>query len=154
MLEGAGRHEAALDVAGRALDLAESRSHRSGLRALIGRARAYTTLDPGMAGALERAESMLEARVLTEEGTVAGSIDPAAASASDGPPRDAASPDTAPPDIAPPDPVATMASAEDAAARHDPIATRDLAQSAAVGLGAASARKRRPSLRKTSKSLL
>jgi hypothetical protein len=69
--------------------------------------------------------------VLTDEGRVAGSLDPAAASASDAPP------DIAPPDIAPPDPVATMASAEDAAARHDPIATRDLAQSAAVGLRAA-----------------
>lgn len=136
-LERAGRHEAALDVAGRALELAESRSHRSGLRALIGRARTRATTDPGMAVALERAESMLEARVLTDEGRVAGSLDPAAASASDGRPPDTAPPDIAPPDIAPPDPVATMASAEDAAARHDPIATRDLAQSAAVGLRAA-----------------
>jgi tetratricopeptide (TPR) repeat protein len=109
VLEGSDRQSDALDAAGRALDLAESRSRREGLRAMVDRSEADPDAASAVGDALARATALL-----------AGPIGP--------------EPEPAPPPF---DPAAAMAAVEDAAETGDPEATRAAALAAAHGHRAA-----------------
>jgi tetratricopeptide (TPR) repeat protein len=109
VLETSDRRSEALDAAGRALDLAESRSRREGLRAMVDRLAADPNAASAVGDALARATALL-----------AGPIGP--------------EPEPAPPPF---DPAAAMAAVEDAAETGDPEATRTAALAAARGHRAA-----------------
>lgn len=109
VLETSDRRSEALDAAGRALDLAESRSRREGLRAMVDRSEADPDAASAVGDALARATALL-----------AGPIGP--------------EPEPAPPPF---DPAAAMAAVEDAAETGDPEATRTAALAAARGHRAA-----------------
>jgi tetratricopeptide (TPR) repeat protein len=105
LADAGGRPGDALDLAARALDLAESRSRRAALQAMLDRIEA----DPPAADAV--ADAIGRVRIL-----LAGPIGP-----------------EAPPPPLPFDPVAAMLAVEEAAARRDPDATREAALTAARG---------------------
>lgn len=108
-LDASHRVSEALDAAGRALDLAESRSRREGLRVMVDRLEADPEAAAGVGEALARATALL-----------AGPIGP--------------EPEPAPPPF---DPAAAMAAVEDAAETGDPESTRTAALAAARGHRAA-----------------
>jgi tetratricopeptide (TPR) repeat protein len=101
----AGRSGDALDLAGRALDLAEARSRRATLRSMVETIEADPVTAVAIPDALDRAYARL-----------AGPIGP-----------------EAPPPPPPFDPAAAMAAVEDAAARRDATGTREAALAAARG---------------------
>jgi tetratricopeptide (TPR) repeat protein len=101
----AGRAGDALDLAGRALDLAEARSRRATLRSMVEAIEADPVAAAAIPDALDRANARL-----------AGPIGP-----------------EAPPPPPPFDPVAAMAAVEDAAGRRDAGGTREAALAAALG---------------------
>jgi tetratricopeptide (TPR) repeat protein len=105
ILETTDRQSEALDAAGRALDLAEARSRREGLRAMVDRIQTDPAAVSAVGDALVRAVALLE-----------GPIGP--------------EPEPAPPPF---DPAAAMAAVEDAAATGDAEATRTAALAAARG---------------------
>ena len=101
----AGRPGDALDLAGRALDLAEARSRRATLRSMVETIEADPVAAAAIPDALDRANARL-----------AGPIGP-----------------EAPPPPPPFDPAAAMAAVEDAAARRDADGTREAALAAVHG---------------------
>jgi tetratricopeptide (TPR) repeat protein len=109
VLDASDRKSEALDAAGRALDLAESRSRRAGLRVMVDQVEADPDSVSAVGEALARATALL-----------AGPIGP--------------EPEPAPPPF---DPAAAMAAVEDAAETGDPEATRTAALAAAQGHRAA-----------------
>ena len=154
-LDASGRPSEALDAARRALELAESRSRRAGVKAMVGRlTQSGPPGDPRVSETLSRALGILEDRVLGRghKGATAGSTEALEASAVAGtgtgtsietePPSTAAAaaveaPGPAPepePEPEPPttpfDPIAAMAAVEDAAASGAGPATRELALAA------------------------
>ena len=158
-LDTSGRPSDALDVARRALELAESRGRRDGVKAMVARGtQSGAGGDATVGDTLSRALGMIEERVLgrgrhepvahAEEPEPAALLDAAehaaAESAETTDAADAEAPD-APPDPEPQpepvkpafDPVAAMAAVEDAAASGDAVATRELAMAAATGHRAA-----------------
>jgi tetratricopeptide (TPR) repeat protein len=94
VLEGQGRLADACDVAGRALELAESRGRRKGFTALVARLR-QASGDPAAAEALARALSVLEVDPVFALGR-------SAASAAD---AEGSHPEAVPEPVAPPPPV-------------------------------------------------
>jgi tetratricopeptide (TPR) repeat protein len=149
-LDAGGRTSDALDAARRALELAESRGRRAGVKAMVGRlTQSASSGDPRVSETLSRALGILEDRVLGR-----GRNEPRAATADAGTePVDGgveAEPDAAsgtqpaepgvepveseetPPPPPPFDPVAATAAVDDAAAAADAVATRELALSAAT----------------------
>ena len=145
-LEANGRTAEALDAARRALELAESRSRRAGVKAMVaGVTQSGASGEPGVGETLSRALGILEDRVLGRSRHDATSVEPVeAAEASAAPgepdaapvepaePEELAEPEPPPP---PPfDPVAATAAVETAAAAGDAVATRELALAAATGL--------------------
>lgn len=140
-LDANGRPSDALDAARRALELAESRSRRAGVKAMVARlTQSGPSGDPGVSETLSRALGILEDRVLGRGRTEAPAAraaedagDPAAAPP-EAPDEAPTAPEPPPEPEAPPfDPVAATAAVEDAAASGDAIATRELALAAAVG---------------------
>ena len=72
-LDANGRTSEALDAARRALELAESRSRRDGVKAMVARvSQSGTGGDPGVGETLSRALGILEDRVLGRTGTRRG----------------------------------------------------------------------------------
>jgi tetratricopeptide (TPR) repeat protein len=162
-LEANGRTSDALDAARRALELAESRGRRAGVKAMVARlSQSGSSGDPTVGETLSRALGILEDRVLgrgrgaaaVTEQNAATPADPAVAEptvdveALDAPPSAApdatAEPGTEPEpepetEPAPPpfDPSSAMAAVEDAAAAGDRAATRELAMVASAGHRAA-----------------
>jgi tetratricopeptide (TPR) repeat protein len=154
-LDANGRTSDALDTARRALELAESRSRRDGVKALVARVtQSGTSGDPGVSETLSRALGILEDRVLgrgrhategteaVDAGTPAISEEPGeAADVAEHPAEQPAEPEVAeepePPAPPPFAPAAAMAAVEDAAAAGDAAATRELALTAATGHRAA-----------------
>lgn len=162
-LDAEGRTSDALDAARRAFDLAESRSRRAAVKALVGRlTQSGAVGDPGVSETLSRALGILEERVLGRGRHEAeGVVDPAVVAPAEAPSghevpesaapgatehepagplgeahaRNAAEPE--PPPLPPFDPTAAMAAVEDAAAAGDGTATRELALAAATGHRAA-----------------
>ena len=161
-----GRTSDALDAARRALELAESRSRRAGVKALVARlTQSGAAGDPSVSETLSRALGILEDRVLGRgrhegdgadaaeagvapplEGAAAeyattGTAEAPEAAAEPAEPVEPAEPEPPvepePPPPPPFDPVAAMAAVEDAAAAGDAIATRELALAAATGHRAA-----------------
>jgi tetratricopeptide (TPR) repeat protein len=147
-LDASGRTSEALDTARRALELAESRSRRAGVKAMVARVtQSGAGGDPGVGETLSRALGLLEDRVLgrgrheateAEPGEAAEAPEaeqPEAAAEEPAEPEDLAEPEPTPP---PPfDPVAATAAVENAAAAGDAVATRELALAAATGHRAA-----------------
>jgi tetratricopeptide (TPR) repeat protein len=143
-LDANGRRSDALDAARRALELAESRGRRAGVKAMVaGLTQSGPASDPGVSDTLTRARGILEDRVLGrghkgapalgEELSEATASEPAAVEP--GPP---AEPEPIPePEPSPFDAVAAMAAVEDAAASGDAVATRELALAASSGHRAA-----------------
>ena len=75
-LDANGRTPEALDVARRALELAESRSRRDGVKAMVARvSQSGTGGDPGVGETLSRALGILEDRVLGRNRHEAGAAD-------------------------------------------------------------------------------
>jgi thioredoxin-like negative regulator of GroEL len=139
-LDASGRPSDALDAARRALELAESRSRRAGVKAMVARlSQAGAHGDPRLSETLSRAMGILEDRVLgrgpkaAPEPPTDMSAEPAVA------PEPEAAIEEVPAEPEPPpfDPVAATAAVEDAAASGDAIATRDLALAASTGHRAA-----------------
>jgi len=161
-LDANGRTSDALDTAHRALELAESRSRRAGVKALVTRiTQTGAAGDPSVSETLSRALGILEDRVLgrsrhdgeapdTADAVTAAPAEdvaarpsapqeaPAAASEQPAEPAEPEQPEE-PAEPAPPpfEPVAAMAAVEDAAAAGDASATRELALAAATGHRAA-----------------
>jgi tetratricopeptide (TPR) repeat protein len=150
-LEASGRPAEALDAARRALELAESRSRRAGVKAMVaGVTQSGASGEPGVGETLARALGILEDRVLGRSRHDATEVEPAeaaeapAAPAAPGPPGEPAAPDEPtgpeelpepePPPPPPFDPAAATAAVENAAAAGDAVATRELALAAATGL--------------------
>ena len=134
-LDASGRPSDALDAARRALELAESRSRRAGVKAMVARlTQSGLPGDPGVSETLSRARGILEDRVLGRghKGAPAAGDDQEGAKAVPAEPEPPAEP--APPPF---DPVAAMAAVEDAAASGDAVATRELALAASLGHRAA-----------------
>jgi len=151
-LDANGRPSDALDTARRALELAESRSRRAGVKALVARlTQSGAAGDPSVSETLSRALGILEDRVLgrgrheEERGADTADVGVAApaevVTAEPAEPAEAAEPaePAEPEPAAPPrfEPVAAMAAVEDAAAAGDAIATRELALAAVMGHRAA-----------------
>lgn len=158
-LDANGRTSDALDTARRALELAESRSRRAGVKALVTRVtQTGAAGDPSVSETLSRALGILEDRVLgrgrhdgeapdtADAGTAAPSDDVAArrsapqeapAAVSEQPAEPEQPEEPAEPAPPPFEPVAAMAAVEDAAAAGDATATRELALAAATGHRAA-----------------
>ena len=145
-LDANGRPSDALDAARRALELAESRSRRAGVKAMVARlTQSGPPGDPGVSETLSRALGALEDRVLGrgQKGAPAEPVEPAEPAAAAAEPESA--PEKAPPEPEPTpepepppfDPVAAMAAVEDAAASGDAVATRELALAASSGHRAA-----------------
>ncbi len=149
VLDADGRTSEALDVSRRALELAESRGRRAGVKAMVARVtQSETSSDPGVGETLSRALGILEDRVLGRSRHETGAMalveaveDPApglpeVAPGAPAEPEEFVAPEPPPPP--PPfDPVAATAAVEDAAAAGDAVATRELALAAATGLRAA-----------------
>jgi tetratricopeptide (TPR) repeat protein len=147
-LDANGRTSDALDTARRALELAESRSRRDGVKAMVARvSQSGTGGDPGVVETLSRALGVLEDRVLGRNRHEAGAVDlaepvsePLEAEKLDATPEEPAEPELLaepePPPPSPFDPVVATAAVENAAAAGDAIATRELALAAASGLRA------------------
>ena len=145
-LDADGRTSEALDVARRALELAESRSRRAGVKAMVARvSQSGTSSDPGVGETLSRALGILEDRVLGRSRHEAGAADlaepasePLEAEVTEAAPEEPAEPEPflepEPPPPPPFDPVAATAAVEIAAAGGDAVATRELALAAATGL--------------------
>ena len=154
-LDASGRPSEALDAARRALELAESRSRRAGVKAMVARlTQSGPPGDPRVSETLSRALGILEDRVLGRghKGVAAEStevIEPPAAAGADTEPPSAATgtaaetagpapepePDAEPGSEPPPppfDPIAAMAAVEDAAASGAGPATRELALAAST----------------------
>jgi predicted Zn-dependent protease len=143
-LDASGRPSDALDAARRALELAESRARRAGVKAMVARlTQSGPPGDPGVSETLSRALGILEDRVLGRGQKVAPADDGAdaadpAAEAATAPEEPPAEPEPLPEPEPPPfDPVAAMAAVEDAAASGDAAATRELALAASSGHRAA-----------------
>jgi tetratricopeptide (TPR) repeat protein len=159
-LDADGRPSDALDAARRALELAESRSRRAGVKAMVARlTQSGAPGDPGVSETLSRALGILEDRVLGrgqkgapvqgEDASDAVAAEPlradavARAGAATAEPESVhdelpAEPEPLPEPEPPPfDPVAAMAAVEDAAASGDAVATRELALAASSGHRAA-----------------
>lgn len=144
-LDASGRTSDALDAARHALELAESRSRRAGVRAMVARlTQSGAGGDPSVSETLSRALGILEDRVLgrgRHEAEGADVADPGTAAQVgahadvDGLQIAAEQEPAAPEAPAPPpfDATAAMAAVEDAAAAGDGIATRELALAAASG---------------------
>lgn len=148
-LDASGRHSDALDVARRALELAESRSRRAGVKAMVAHlTQAGPPGDPTVSETLSRALGILEDRVMgrgkggapasTDEAAI--EVPPAPASEPEIPAEPEPAPEPAPEPPPPFDPVAAIAAVEDAAAAGDAAATRELALAAAEGYLAAGQR--------------
>ena len=146
-LDANGRTSEALDAARRALELAESRSRRDGVKAMVARvSQSGTGGDPGVGETLSRALGILEDRVLGRNRHEAGAADvaepvsePLEAEKTEATPDEPAEPEPGLPEPEPPppppfDPVAATAAVEIAAAGGDAVATRELALAAATGL--------------------
>ena len=144
-LDASGRPSDALDAARRALELAESRGRRAGVKAMVARlSQSGTSADPGVNDTLTRALGILEDRVLGRghKGALEAERDDAAAGvvATSEPALDAlpVEPEPVAESALPPfDPAAAMAAVEEAAASGDAIATRELALAASSGHRAA-----------------
>jgi tetratricopeptide (TPR) repeat protein len=159
-LDASGRTSDALDIARRALELAESRSRRAGVKAMVARlTQSGVGSDPSVSETLSRALGILEERVLGGgRHDAPGVADPGAAAPAEGPigietrqaavqaameteavpePVAEAASEPEPPPPPPFDPTAAMAAVEDAAAAGDGSATRELALAAATGHRAA-----------------
>jgi regulator of sirC expression with transglutaminase-like and TPR domain len=149
-LDADGRPSDALDAARRALELAESRGRRAGVKSMVARlTQSAPPGDPKVSETLSRALGILEERVLgRNRGEAPATTDDTveASTAVDEPLRESAAvsevvavpelvepepePEPAPPPF---DPVAATAAVEDAAASGDATATRELAQIATAG---------------------
>ena len=161
-LDANGRTSDALDTARRALELAESRSRRAGVKSMVARlTQSGAAGDPSVSETLSRAIGILEDRVLgrgRHDGEAPDTADAVTAAPAEGvaprpsapqeapaaafeqpaepePPEEPAEPE--PPAPPPFEPVAAMAAVEDAAAAGDATATRELALAAATGHRAA-----------------
>jgi predicted Zn-dependent protease len=149
-LDASGRPSDALDAARRALELAESRGRRAGVKAMVARlTQSGPSTDPGVSETLSRALGILEDRVLGRGHKAAPATGDdlseavateaeAAAEPESVPEEIPAEPEPLPePEPQPFDPVAAMAAVEDAAASGDAVATRELALAASSGHRAA-----------------
>ena len=154
-LDAGGRPSEALDAARRALELAESRGRRAGVKAMVARlSQSGPSAEAGVSDTLTRALGILEDRVLGrgQKGAPEAERDDAAAGvvattepAPDAVPTTEPAQDAVPtepepiPEPAPPpfDPAAAMAAVEEAAASGDAVATRELALAASSGHRAA-----------------
>jgi hypothetical protein len=143
-LDASGRSSDALDAARRALELAESRSRRAGVKAMVARlSQVGGPGDPRLSETLSRAVGILEDRVLgrghkaAPEPATDVTAEPAHPAAQTAEPEVATEEEPAEPEPPPFDPVAATAAVEDAAASGDAIATRDLALAASSGHRAA-----------------
>ena len=147
-LDANGRTSDALDVSRRALELAESRGRRAGVKAMVARvSQSGASSDPGVGETLARALGILEDRVLGRSRLDVEAADPADAVEAPAPGVAEAAPEAPaepeelvepePPPPPPFDPVAATAAVESAAAAGDAVATRELALAAASGLRAA-----------------
>lgn len=145
VLDASGRPSDALDAARRALELAESRGRRAGVKAMVVRlSQSDTSADPGVGDTLTRALGILEDRVLGrgQKGASAAEGDDAAAGVAATSDRVLDALPVEPEPIAEPAPppfdaTAAMAAVEDAAASGDAAATRELALAASSGHRAA-----------------
>jgi len=152
-LDANGRPSDALDAARRALELAESRGRRAGVKSMVARlTQSAPPGDPKVSETLSRALGILEERVLgrsrgeaalapddaveastaVDEGLpeAAAAAEAAAVAAVPEPAEPEPEPVPAPPPF---DSVAATAAVEDAAASGDAAATRELAQIATAG---------------------
>jgi tetratricopeptide (TPR) repeat protein len=146
-LDASGKPSDALDAARRALELAESRSRRAGVKAMVARlSQGGAPGDPRLSETLSRAVGILEDRVLgrghkaaPEPATDVTAAPAAPAAQADVAPEPEAAIEEVPAEPEPPpfDPVAATAAVEDAAASGDATATRDLALAASSGHRAA-----------------
>jgi hypothetical protein len=149
-LDASGRPSDALDAARRALELAESRGRREGVKSMVARlTRSAPPGDARVSETLSRALGILEERVLgrgrgeapaTEDTVEASTADRLAGASAVAAGPDAAAvaepaqPEPEPVPALPPfDPVAATAAVEDAAASGDAAATRELAEIATAG---------------------
>ncbi|MEA2578778.1 MAG: Tetratricopeptide repeat [Chloroflexota bacterium] len=162
-LDANGRPSDALDAARRALELAESRGRRAGVKSMVARlTQSGPPGDPTVSETLSRALGILEERVLGRnrgeasapaavedageastavderlQGTAAAAESGVAAVAEVADPAavaEPAEPEPEPEPAPPPfDPVAATAAVEDAAASGDAAATRELAEIATAG---------------------
>ena len=141
-LDANGRPSDALDAARRALELAESRGRRAGVKSMVARlTQSAPPGDPTVSESLSRALGILEERVLGRgRGEASAPMDAVADAATVVEEPEAAAvtepaePEPEPEPAAPPfDPVAATAAVEDAAASGDAAATRELAQIATAG---------------------
>jgi tetratricopeptide (TPR) repeat protein len=136
-LDANGRTSDALDTARRALELAESRSRRDGVKALVARVtQSGTGGDPGVSETLSRALGILEDRVLGR-GRHATEGPEAVDAGTPATPEEQPAVEPEPPPPPPFEPAVAMAAVEDAAAAGDASATRELALAAATGHRAA-----------------
>lgn len=135
LLEAVGRLPDAADAARRALELAESRSRRTAMRAFVARLAAASG-DPAAAEALARASSVLDeprpAAELVAPAVVDDAVEDVADAAAPEPP-----PDPGPPPPPPFDPVRAIGDVELAVAGDDTELVRTLALAAAAGHRAA-----------------
>ena len=142
-LDASDRPSDALDAARRALELAELRERRAGVKAMVARlTQSGPPGDPTVSETLSRALGILEDRVLgrgraavSEDATDGAPTATAQAKAEPGIVEEPAPPPE--PEAPPFDPVAATAAVEDAAAAGDGEATRELALAAATGHRAA-----------------
>ena len=141
-LDANGRTSDALDAARRALELAESRGRRAGVKSMVARlTQSAPPGDPTVSETLSRALGILEERVLGRgRGEASAATDGVADAATVLEEPEAAAvaqpaePEPEPVPAAPPfDPVAATAAVEDAAASGDAAATRELAEIATAG---------------------
>jgi tetratricopeptide (TPR) repeat protein len=137
-LDASDRPSDALDAARRALELAESRSRRAGVKAMVaGLTQAGPPRDPRVSEALSRAVRILEARVLGRGPKTAPEVPEGETVETPAEAEIAPEAEPAEPEPPPFDPVAAMAAVEDAAAAGDAVATRELALAASAGHRAA-----------------
>jgi len=143
-LDANGRPSDALDAARRALELAESRGRRAGVKSMVARlTQSAPPGDPTVSETLSRALGILEERVLGRgRGEASAATDGVADAATEveetplgiAAVAQPAEPEPEPVPAAPPfDPVAATAAVEDAAASGDAAATRELAEIATAG---------------------
>jgi tetratricopeptide (TPR) repeat protein len=127
-LDANGRPSDALDAARRALELAESRGRRAGVKSMVDRlTQSAPPGDPKVSETLSRALGILEERVLGRGRDEGPTADDATATE---PAKPEPEPEPAPPPF---DSVAATAAVEDAAASGDAAATRELAEIATAG---------------------
>ncbi len=149
-LDASGRPSDALDAARRALELAESRGRRAGVKSMVARlTQSAPPGDPKISETLSRALGILEERVLgrgrgeapaaddgvgSDPASTDGALPEAAAAAALAALAEPVEPEPEPEPPPPPfDPVAATAAVEDAAASGDAAATRELAEIATAG---------------------